>query len=125
MLNFNLWGRDWLPATIAESLGRFRKNPVLLAELRDLISLKLDLVADLAPSISLPFFCPLELSAEYIRNEILAALGIWRLDRQREVREGVLWVPEIQPVIRSAKKPKWFGVAVLFSWTGRSPESPR
>jgi superfamily II DNA or RNA helicase len=96
MLHFSLWGRDWLPATIAESLGRLRKNPVLLAELRDLLRLKLDLVAELAPPISLPFFCPLELSAEYTRDDILAGLGIWRLDRQREVREGVLWVPEIQ-----------------------------
>jgi Domain of unknown function (DUF3427) len=64
--------------------------------LRELLSLNLDLVAELAPAISLPFFCPLELSAEYTRDEILAALGIWRLDRQREIREGVLWVPEIQ-----------------------------
>jgi superfamily II DNA or RNA helicase len=96
MLHFSLWGRDWLPATIAESLERLRKNPVLLAELRELLALKLDLIAELTPPISLPFFCPLELSAEYTRDEILAALGIWRLDRQRDVREGVLWVPEIQ-----------------------------
>jgi uncharacterized protein DUF3427 len=38
----------------------------------------------------------MELSAEYTRAGILAALGIWRLDRQWDVREGVLWVPEIQ-----------------------------
>jgi hypothetical protein len=69
---------------------------VLLAELREMLALKLDLIAELTPPISLPFFCPLELSAEYTRDEILAALGIWRLDRQREVREGVLWVEEIQ-----------------------------
>jgi superfamily II DNA or RNA helicase len=96
MLHFSLWGRDWLPTTIAESLARLRKNPLLLAELRELLTLKLDLVAELAPPISLSFFCPLELSAEYTRDEILAGLGIWRLDRQRDVREGVLWVPEIQ-----------------------------
>jgi superfamily II DNA or RNA helicase len=96
MLHFSLWGRDWLPAKIAESLERLRKNPVLLAELRELLNLKLDLVAELALPISLPFFCPLELSADYTRDEILAALGIWSLDRQRDVREGVLWAPEIQ-----------------------------
>jgi hypothetical protein len=73
-----------------------RKNPVLLVELRELLNLKLDLVAELAPPVPLPFFCPLELSAEYTRDEILAALGIWRLERQREIREGVLWAPDIQ-----------------------------
>ncbi len=96
MLHFSLWGRDWLPATVAETVERLRKNPVLFAELGDLLSLKLDLVDELAPLISLPFSCPLELSAEYTRDEILAAFGVWRLDRQRDVREGVLWVPEIQ-----------------------------
>jgi hypothetical protein len=90
MLHFSLWGRDWLPATVAESLERLRNNSMLLAELRELLTLKLDLVAELAAPISLPFFCPLELSAEYTLDEILAALGIRRLDRLRDVREGVL-----------------------------------
>jgi hypothetical protein len=69
---------------------------MLLAELRDLLKLKLDRVDEVAPPISLPFFCPLEFHAEYTRDEILAALGIWQLDRQRDVREGVLWVEELQ-----------------------------
>jgi superfamily II DNA or RNA helicase len=96
MLHCSLWGRDWLPASIAETVERLRKNPMLLTELRSLLSLKLALVDELAPVISVPFFCPLEFSAEYTRDEILAALGVWRLDRQRDVREGVLWVEEIR-----------------------------
>jgi hypothetical protein len=39
----------------------------------------------------MPFLCPLQLHADYSRDEILAALGVWTLDSQREIREGVLY----------------------------------
>jgi hypothetical protein len=36
---------------------------------------------------------PLALHAQYTRNEILAGLGHWALDRRPDVREGVLHLP--------------------------------
>jgi hypothetical protein len=38
----------------------------------------------------------LELHAAYSRDEILAGLGCWTLLRQRDVREGVLPLPELR-----------------------------
>ena len=43
----------------------------------------------------LPFDCPLELHANYTRDEILAALGNWTMEKSPEMREGVKYLPEI------------------------------
>lgn len=91
MLHFVLWGRQWCPSTIAESFDRLFRNPTLYGELRELLELKLDWAEELPIPISLPFFCPLELHSDYTRDEVLAGLGVWKLEMQREVREGVLY----------------------------------
>src|SRR5439155_5855732 len=46
--------------------------------------------------LKLPFLCPLELHSDYSRDEILAGLGFWTLESQREVREGVLFVKALR-----------------------------
>jgi hypothetical protein len=92
MLHFSLWGRTDLPSTLAEGIRRLRANPTLLEELRDLLRLKLELLDEVPIEPTLPFLCPLQVHADYTRDEILAALGIWTQESQREVREGVLYV---------------------------------
>ena len=92
MLHFTLWTREWRPATLGESVRRLCANPTMLDELRDLLASKLELVDEVPDPFVLPFLCPLQLHAEYTRDEILAALGVWTLDSQRELREGVLYV---------------------------------
>ncbi|HYV06367.1 MAG TPA: DUF3427 domain-containing protein [Blastocatellia bacterium] len=90
MLHFVLWGRQWCPSTIAQSFERLFRNPTLYGELRELLELKLDWAEEIPLPVMLPFFCPLELHSDYTRDEVLAGLGVWSLERQREVREGVL-----------------------------------
>jgi hypothetical protein len=92
MLHFTLWTREWCPATLVESVRRLCGNPTMLDELRELLVCKLELVDEVPDELAVPFFCPLQLHADYTRDEILAALGLWTLDSQREVREGVLYV---------------------------------
>lgn len=89
MLHFSLWGREWTPATLGESFERLRSNPNLVGELRELLTLKLELLDEIPIQPTLPFLCPLQLHADYTRDEILSALGVWTLTSQREVREGV------------------------------------
>lgn len=89
MLHFSLWGRSDLPATLAESIKRLRANPTLFEELRALLRLKLEMLDEVPIQATLPFLCPLQVHADYTRDEILAGLGIWTEDSQREVREGV------------------------------------
>jgi superfamily II DNA or RNA helicase/HKD family nuclease len=95
MLHFTLWAREWCPATLGESVRRLCANPTMLDELRELLTSKLDLVDEIPDEFTLPFVCPLELHADYTRDEILAALGVWTLNSQRDVREGVLYVENL------------------------------
>jgi len=63
--------------------------------LNDLLHYKLESLDEVTPPLDLPFFCPLELHGEYTRDEILAALGVWTLTNQRELREGVMFVENL------------------------------
>src|SRR5262249_11743477 len=40
MLHFTLWGRDWSPSTIMESLERLRRNSTVYDDLIELLKLK-------------------------------------------------------------------------------------
>jgi superfamily II DNA or RNA helicase len=95
MLHFGLWSREWCPSTLRESFARLSANPTLCAELTEMLEFKLDNLDEVVAQIDLPFVCPLELHSEYTRDEILAALGVWTLATQRELREGILWVEEL------------------------------
>lgn len=83
--------KDWEPSSMVGNLERLQRNPVLLSELLELLAYRFERVQEVAPEVALPFPCPLELHAAYTRDEILAAL-----DQRRELREGVLHIPELQ-----------------------------
>lgn len=95
MLHAAFW-KDWRPECITENIPRIRANPTLHAELLDLLRYRFSSLDAVPPRMDLPFPCPLELHAEYTRDEILAALGRWTLTQQREVREGVLYLQDLQ-----------------------------
>ena len=69
---------------------------VLCAELRELLEYQLDESGAAPLALTLPFVCPPELHAAYTRDEILAALGHWTLQRQPAMREGVLHLPALK-----------------------------
>jgi len=96
MMDLDLWGRGRLPDTAAEGLERLDANPGLRDELRELLAYRLGRIGSVAHRLELPFPCPLSLHAPYTRDEVLAALGHWTRGRQREMREGVLHLPEIR-----------------------------
>jgi len=95
MMDLCLWGQKALPRGLSESLQRLIGNPVLRGELIDLLRYRLGQVDSIAPSLTLPFPCPLTLHALYTRDEILAGLGHWTRTVQKEMREGVLHLPAI------------------------------
>ncbi len=95
MMHFCLWGRDWLPGSISESVERVRTNPQLCTELLEVLDYRLTCIASVAPDLNLPFVCPMAVHAQYTRDEILAALGHWTLERQPDMREGVLRLADI------------------------------
>lgn len=90
MMHFCIWGRDWSPNSIAESVARLQANPRLCEEFIQVLQRRLECIASVAPDLDLPLVCPMTLHAQYTRDEILAALGHWTLERQPDMREGVL-----------------------------------
>jgi len=92
---FSLWGRASDFPSLEAAIARLVENANLAAELRELLELRLEQIEFEPRAISLPFECPLELHGAYTRDEILAGLGHWTFDRQPEMREGVLHLPQL------------------------------
>ena len=89
MLHLSLWG-EWKPDSLEESLLRLRQNPDHLQELLELLAYRYDEIASVAPALTLPFLCPLELHAAYTRDEVLSGLGYWTIQTRPAMREGVV-----------------------------------
>lgn len=96
MLDLCLWGREALPGSSGDTIERLHGNPVLRAELVELLRYRLDCVDEVPPLLDVPFVCPLTLHAFYTRDEILVALGDWTRTTRREMREGVRHLPDIK-----------------------------
>lgn len=94
MLHMSLW-RQWKPDHVLEGFSRLDRNPDHKRELLDLLKYKFDNITVLSPPLSLPYKTHLELYCSYTRDEILAALGHWDVNRRPEQREGTLWIPKI------------------------------
>jgi hypothetical protein len=96
MLELGLWTRSSLPKSPQDGLRLLDANPTLRDELRELLGLRLDCIDSVGRPFPLPFECPLALHAPYTRDEILAAVGHWTRAAQPEMREGVLYIPDLK-----------------------------
>jgi superfamily II DNA or RNA helicase/HKD family nuclease len=137
MLDLCLWGRDRVPASSGESLQLLRANPVLRAELLELLRYRLNCVDEVSQPLDVPFLCPLTPHALYTRDEILAALGHWTRTERKEMREGVLHLPAIRAdvfLFTLNKTERHFSPSTmyqdyainehLFHWQSQSTTSP-
>lgn len=95
MLHFSLWSRDSGITSLQESLTRIKNNGQVYNELKELLNYLYESADLVTVKPQLPFNCPLELHANYTRDEILVALGNWEIDHTPEMREGVKYLPEI------------------------------
>jgi superfamily II DNA or RNA helicase len=94
MLHVTLWGREGASMSLDEAETRWRANPTAVADLLAIIEYRrahthtrlTELITDLAG--------PLAVHAEYTRDEILAGLGHWDMNRRPDFREGVLHLAE-------------------------------
>ena len=96
MLHFSLWSKNNDFESLEESIFQLEMNPVLHSELLELLEYlfdKTDLVTD---KPELPFDCPLELHANYTRDEMLAALANWDFEQTPEMREGTKHLKDIK-----------------------------
>ena len=92
MLHVTLWGAAGKTLTLAEAEAKLARNPNAVADLRLLLGHLLASCTTLpVPAAALPpSLAPLTLHATYTRDESLAALGFWELNRRPVMNEGVL-----------------------------------
>ncbi len=95
MLHFNLWTKDSGIESLSQSIARLKENGPAYDELLALIDYLYENTDLVTKKPILPFKCPMELHANYTRDEILTALGNWTLHNTPEMREGVKYLPEI------------------------------
>ena len=95
MFWYSLFG-EHLPASHEEAWNQLQLNPEMRAELLQLLDYRFSCTRHVAPALALPYLCPLTIHAQYTRDELLAALGVFTLDSRPQMREGVRYLPEIQ-----------------------------
>jgi hypothetical protein len=71
----------------------FDQSPVMRREMEELLAYRLECIDLIKKEPSLPYPCPLEVYANYTRDQLLTGLGY---DKPQNIREGVKWLPEIQ-----------------------------
>lgn len=95
MLHFSLWTGSSEIKSLPESIAQLKANGPAYDELLALVDYLYENTDLVTVKPVLPFDCPLELHANYTRDEILTALGNWKLGSTPEMREGVKYLPEI------------------------------
>ena len=99
ILYYRIWGDKGGKlgiSSLEEAFRRLSKNPSILSDLDEILSWSLDAseVSGVIPA--LPFFCPLELHAQYGGKEIQAAFGRANLETSGKVGVGVFHFPEVK-----------------------------
>lgn len=83
-------------SSIKDSMQRLLNNREMYGELKEVLKYKYENIDFIDQSIDLGFICPMDLHCTYSRDEILAALSYYTLDKKPAQREGVLYIPERQ-----------------------------
>jgi hypothetical protein len=97
MAHYSLWGETPRKMGMQEpkdTIRKIRNNPVLCAELEELMELSEDLARYPVVPPRSPQDHPLDIHGTYTRDEILAAFGLWDFEKKPEVREGVRFLPD-------------------------------
>lgn len=97
MAHYSLWGeapRKMGMQGPIDTIRKIRNNPVLCAELEELLELSEELARYPVVPPQSPKDHPLDIHGTYTRDEILAAFGLWDFEKKPEVREGVRFLPE-------------------------------
>ena len=88
MLHYDFWQNEGGFNSIEESIEEIGKNPLLLEEMDEVISVLFDNVSAMEKEIELPYEQPLRLHARYTRDQILSAFGLSTFHKKSSNREG-------------------------------------
>ena len=95
MFHFSIFGKESKIKTLQESLAFIKSNKIIFNELLDVLDVLLSDIDLVTYKSDFNFTCPLEIHANYTRDEILTALGFWTLNNTKDVREGVKYLQDI------------------------------
>lgn len=95
MLHFSLWGTNTGTASLKESINHLKANGPIFSELLEVLDYLYEHTNLVTAKPQLPYSCPLELHANYSRDEVLSALGFWTLQSIPRMTEGVKYIPNI------------------------------
>jgi len=97
MLHYTIWQKPLADCgfnTLMDSIRRIRQNAVMFGELMDLLQYCHEQIDFVDQPVELGFDSPLDLHCTYTRDQILAALDYYTMDRMPTMREGVKFLPE-------------------------------
>ncbi|GAB6088786.1 DUF3427 domain-containing protein [Spirochaeta dissipatitropha] len=98
MLHFDVWqapGPGLGFASLQDSLKAMTADAQLSREVLEVVELCLDSIDTEERPLDLPFPTAIRLHARYSRDQILAAFGAHRFEKQSSSREGVLFLPDL------------------------------
>ena len=97
MFHYTIWQEplDKLGfGSLKVSLLTIYKNKELFEELKEILRFNYEKIDFIDKSVNIGFLCPMDLHCTYSRDEILAAVGYYTLDKKPAQREGVLYIAE-------------------------------
>lgn len=92
MFHYSVWQRPVNQCgfgSVYDSVETVRRNPVLCAEICEILRLNLNRIDFVDEPVDLGFESILDLHCDYTRDQVLAALGFYTEDRMPAMREGV------------------------------------
>lgn len=95
MFQFTIWQKSVEECgfrSLKDGLLQIKNNPVLYAEMIELLQYNLNNIDFIDEPVGLGFDCPLDLHCTYTRDQILVAMDFMK---PSTVREGVKYLPEI------------------------------
>ncbi|MHB1606860.1 MAG: DEAD/DEAH box helicase [Leptospirales bacterium] len=99
MAHYSLWQaspREMGMEQIQDSIIKLRNNPTMCEELTQILEWIREEALYPTPPLDLPGGAPLDLHAEYTRDEIMASFGLSTFVRKGELREGVKFIPDLK-----------------------------
>jgi superfamily II DNA or RNA helicase len=92
MLYYDIWQEAGIKqgfVSLEESFATLRRNPIMLAELGEVVDYLIERVDFMEKDINLGFTFPLKVHSRYSRDQILAAIKLHSFEKAASNREGV------------------------------------
>lgn len=84
-----------LSMTLEECVIPLKQNPIMVSELKEVLTYLIQQIKFVEKPITLPFSFPLEIHSRYNRDQILVALRLHQFEKPSSNREGVAWNPTL------------------------------